>query len=384
MFVLISSCTKELKKNNNKSYLLQGGIVKGYPPYFRLYESDLETIRVLNFVDYDLEIYDNKGNSETMVNGAFSKIIGESGASYTIKWKLKSKNKWHQFTKKMPNNELDFGNIIKGKNNNFEVGYNKIQENYNYYYGLKSMINPINYRKNFHGSNFSLMELKNNENGLTLWPLKKFIYAIILIRENPNYTCTPFYWQTGYSPDMLALFSVNKTDFNNLRADYSNSINRTKPLSQNIPIIFDYKENDNYALSFFINHHKNFDLMDLTDTITGQIKYNFKNLEPSKYELISVGLREINNNEYRFPSLLTKTKDTAKSGTLFFKDLIDFNYVKGYQILNENNFCITPKENYDLEIRIHFQDIVSKKLYSYLTPFFYDGKTGQTLTINIP
>jgi len=379
--IIFSSCYKDYNPKYEDKFFLYGGIASGYSPYLRLYKTNFDSINTIKFNEYIIIVTDQNGTNEIMSNGNFNRIIGKAGMEYTIKWKHKSEQNWHEFKKSIPKDNIDFSSLKKEKNK-IQVS---LQTDDNLFYFL-SNTEGLSRKKEI---NHFL--LKQNTS-LQIWPPTKIKYNVSpYSRSNINeqYTCEPFIWSRSFNSTKdymfhLKLYSMSEKDKSNFIIDKNAQTNKQEPLFDNKPFIFDYSKNNQYAMVYFYNEHNSFNFKNNLDTLTGLIRYEIlqdnRPINPSKIKFRGLSIWKINNikNGYQsFDNIFLNTNNR-----LFFKDYIDYLYVS--ELLPTMGNCPSILDSYNLEISVSYDDVVTKQSLRYTFPFFYDGKTSQTLTINIP
>lgn len=363
------SCYKEYKIENKSYYVMTGGIVNDYPPFFTLYKCDLFSTTKLPNSEFDVVVSDDFGNVDSMVNGLFNKIIGIPGRSYLVKWKLKFDDTWNQFNKQMPVFNIDaYSGFVD--NSNYKVNS---PDNYEYFLAYKSnnsdyfnlfidgLFKPIDI-----GSAFFTLDKSNNT--LNIWPPANIEISNSDRKgiEFTNYNCyKPFIWEKKYFKfgnktdefflkDILSLYSVNQNDMQNIVNGSFNFAYQDQPLFIGESVKYDTKRNNQYTITYFITSYKDFNFDKVVDTsgsVDFEIKLNNQPLDLTKYEIGNVGFNVLDNDNFKFNNIYKFFDSNKTTGKLFNKDFVDYVFNKE----SKNNQCVV-KSSYNIRVVVYFYE----------------------------
>lgn len=393
---LSMSCYKEYKIENKSYYVMTGGIVNDYPPFFTLYKSDLFSTKELPYSEYDVIISDEMGNIDSMVNGLFINTIGVPGQLYLIKWKLKIDNTWNQFYKQMPSFNAD---VYSGyvENETYKVNSS---DNYEYFLTYKS--NNSDYFNLFKDGLFnpidiggSFFKLQKSINTLSIWPPANLEISNSDRKgvEYANYNCyKPFIWEKKFFKfgskkdeyflkDILSLYSMSKNDMQNLMNGNFNFAYQDQPLFIGESVNYDTKRSNQYAITYFITRYKDFNFDKVVDTsgsVDFEIKLNNKTIDLSKYEIGNIGFNVLDNENFKFNNIY-KFYDLNKiSGKLFNKDFVDYIFNKE----RLNNQC-EIKPSYNIRVVVYFYERSNPKIRKTHFEYLNYDRSVNKIQINL-
>lgn len=383
------SCYKKYDLIVKDFYFMRGVLINGYPPIFKLYKNNINQEIEVDPNEVQLEISDNTGQIESMVNGNFSTFTVKENSLCTIKWKLNSSNEWHTLTKNTItsdtfkinpknislDNQLKIQARIDSTKTKLFSALRINHKNGNTINSYKNLADLIGFKNETTNKN-RFFETTTDENQIILFPPKvRPEYPA----QNINYCTKPFNHIKGYFYEDYSIFEMYSKDFSILLNINRNGFNADKPLFIGEPEKFDYKKDEMNAHVFCIHPYEKIvykNHLPKDGIVTYTILKNNAPLDTIKYTNATLLYSYSNNTKgYSYPYIAF-----ASSGIVFFKDFIANDYNMKF-----NQSCGYFKEDYNLNISVAYKEFLTGKTIVYDSPivFYYNYQTDH-ITINLP
>jgi len=387
------NCTRNAELTSETSYFLRVVLINDKPPIARLFKASLKGLEVKMPVSgYTVEITSSSGQTEKMTNGIFSSLKCIPGVKYTIRWKRKEENQWHQMEETLPKtiDLLEQKNLVIDQNNIRIAGINNVNNDaffldWNYYPqngDPKDLLN-VQWIPGFFTTGQIEKELYiNNKNELIIWPPK----------INPGhsksaiYSCLkPFSWHNVYdkkinsrSSNDLVVCQMNSDDFKILRQIETNFSQVSNPLYLGKSIPFQYALENNYGHVFSINRYdvRMDKVLPKDNPVTYKLLYKGQPLDTQNIQIRDISVRLWDQNNLIIG--LRKYAFGNPTDTLFFEDYIASAY---------NEFADLPcgnmQSSYMVSVYIVYFDKKLNFEQTFDSPIFEYKRKSEQLIIDI-